>query len=84
MNNAEASVITSGEEARASLVRQMYKPVEWELSIRRLIEQGVTTFIEVGPGKVLTGLLRRIDKNMNGLNVGDIKTLEKTVQTLTS
>jgi len=82
MNNAEATLITSGEEARASLVRQMYKPVEWELSIRRLIEQGVTTFIEVGPGKVLSGLLRRIDKNVQGLNVGDRKTLEKTLQSL--
>jgi [acyl-carrier-protein] S-malonyltransferase len=82
INNAEASIITSGEEARASLVRQMYKSVQWERTIRLMIERGVTTFIEVGPGKVLTGLLRRIDKNVKGINVGDLGTLDKTVQVL--
>jgi [acyl-carrier-protein] S-malonyltransferase len=82
INNAEAEVLTKGHEARASLVRQMYKSVEWELSIRRLIEQGVTTFIEIGPGKVLTGLLRRIDRKAKALNVSDEKTLKKTVESL--
>ena len=84
MNNAEASVITSGQDARASLVRQMYKSVEWELSVRRLIEQGVDTFIEIGPGKVLSGLLRRIERKVTGLNISDVKTLEKVVQKLTA
>lgn len=84
MNNAEAEILTKGDDARASLVRQMYKSVEWELSIRHLIEQGVTTFIEIGPGKVLTGLLRRIDRKAKGLNVSDEKTLKKTVESLTT
>jgi [acyl-carrier-protein] S-malonyltransferase len=82
INNAEASIIISGEEARNSLVRQMYKSVQWEQSIRLMIERGVTTCIEVGPGKVLSGLLRRIDKNIKGLNVQDIETLERTTQLL--
>jgi [acyl-carrier-protein] S-malonyltransferase len=82
VNNAEASIITSGEEARSSLVRQMYKSVQWEQSIRLMIERGVTTCLEVGPGKVLSGLLRRIDKNVNGLKVQDVDTLEKTIQAL--
>lgn len=82
INNAEASIITSGAEARDSLVRQVYKPVRWEQSIRLMRERGVTTFIEVGPGKVLSGLLRRIDKAATGLNVNDIQTLEKTVEAL--
>ena len=47
-----------------------------------MIARGVTTFLEVGPGKVLTGLLKRIDKNANGLNVADVSTLAKTVQSL--
>jgi [acyl-carrier-protein] S-malonyltransferase len=47
-----------------------------------LIEQGVTTFIEIGPGKVLTGLLRRIDRKAKALNVSDEKTLKKTVESL--
>jgi len=66
------------------LVRQMYTSVEWERSIRKLIEDGVTTFIEVGPGKVLTGLLRRIEKKAKGLNVADVKTLTKAVEALTA
>jgi [acyl-carrier-protein] S-malonyltransferase len=83
INNAEASELTSGEEARASLVRQVYKSVEWERSMRHLIEHGADTFVEVGPGKVLTGLLKRIDKKAKGLNVFDVESLEKTVETLT-
>lgn len=82
MNNAEADILMSGAAARASLARQMYKSVQWELSMRKLIEQGVTTFIEFGPGKVLTGLLKRIDKTAVGLNVSDLKTLESVAQTL--
>lgn len=82
MNNAEASLITSGAEARASLVRQMYKSVEWEQSVRNLLEQGVATFVEIGPGKVLSGLLRRIEKKATGVNVSDAATLEKAVQSL--
>ena len=84
MNNAEASLITSGVEARASLVRQMYKSVEWERSIRNLLDQGVTTFVEIGPGKVLSGLLKRIEKTATGINVSDVATLEKAVQALTT
>ena len=82
MNNAEADILMSGAAARASLVRQMYKSVQWELSMRKLIEQGVTTFIEFGPGKVLTGLLKRIDKTAVGLNVSDLKTLESAAAAL--
>lgn len=84
INNAEASELRSGEEARASLVRQVYKSVEWERSMRHLIEHGADTFVEVGPGKVLTGLLKRIDKKAKGLNVFDVGSLEKTVETLTT
>ncbi len=82
MNNAEADILMSGTAARASLARQMYKSVQWELSMRKLIEQGVTTFIEFGPGKVLTGLLKRIDKTAVGLNVSDLKTLESAAAAL--
>ncbi len=82
INNAEAAIITSGEEARDSLVRQMYKSVQWERTMRFMIARGVTTFIEVGPGKVLSGLLKRIDKTVSGLNVYDVETLERTIQSL--
>ena len=82
VNNAEVSVITSGTEARQSLVRQMYSAVRWEQSIRVMLEQGVDTFIEVGPGKVLAGLMRRIERKATCHNVSDLATLEKTVQAL--
>lgn len=82
INNAEAAIITSGAEARKSLVRQIYSSVRWEETIRLMIAQGVTTFIEVGPGKVLTGLLKRIDKTAKSFNVCDVDTLNSTVQAL--
>jgi [acyl-carrier-protein] S-malonyltransferase len=82
VNNAEASIITAGAEARDSLVRQVYTSVKWDQSIRLMIEQGVSTFVEIGPGKVLSGLLRRIEKTAKGLNVNDVATLEKTLNAL--
>jgi len=82
INNAEAAVFTSGAEARESLVRQMYKSVAWEHSIQEMLARGISTFIEVGPGKVLIGLLKRIDKTARGFNVCDIGTLKETMQSL--
>jgi [acyl-carrier-protein] S-malonyltransferase len=82
VNNAEAAILTAGADARAALVRQMYKSVQWEQTIRLMAAQGVTTFIEVGPGKVLTGLLKRIAKSANGLNVSDCATVAQAAQAL--
>lgn len=82
VNNAEASVLTSGAEARQSLVRQMYKSVQWEQSVRLMLGQGIDTFVEVGPGKVLAGLMRRIERNAKCHTVNDLATLESTVQAL--
>jgi len=82
VNNAEADIVTSGADARQALVRQMYTSVRWEQSVRVMLEQGVDTFIEVGPGKVLAGLMRRIERKATCLSVNNLKTLEKTVQAL--
>ena len=62
-----------GDEAREALIRQVSMPVRWEESIRELIEEGVNTFVEVGPGRVLTGLLRQIERSVAALNVEDEK-----------
>ena len=70
------STITSGAEAREALIRQVTLPVRWEESMRELIEQGATTFVEVGPGRVLSGLLRQIDRSVHSLNVEDVKSLQ--------
>jgi [acyl-carrier-protein] S-malonyltransferase len=82
VNNAEASIITAGAKACDSLVRQIYTSVKWDQSIRLMIEQGVSTFVEIGPGKVLSGLLKRIEKTANGLNINDVDTLGKTLNAL--
>ncbi|HVS75205.1 MAG TPA: ACP S-malonyltransferase [Candidatus Acidoferrales bacterium] len=84
VTNVDADTVTTGEEARDALIRQVSQPVRWEESVRLLIEEGVTTFVEVGPGKVLTGLLRQIERSVQALNVEDEKSLnaalEKIVQ----
>jgi [acyl-carrier-protein] S-malonyltransferase len=82
VNNAEAEIINNGDAAKVSLVRQMQASVQWERSIRRLMEAGVDTFIEIGPGKVLSGLLKRIDRSLNILNISDMASLEHALQTL--
>jgi [acyl-carrier-protein] S-malonyltransferase len=76
ITNVDAGIITSGTEAREALIRQVTLPVRWEESIRELIEQGATTFVEVGPGRVLSGLLRQIDRSVHSLNVEDVKSLQ--------
>ncbi len=80
--NVDAEIITSGEEAREALIRQVSLPVRWEESIRELIEQGVSIFVEVGPGRVLSGILRQIDRSVHCFNVEDEKSLSSTVEKL--
>ncbi|MBQ9698017.1 MAG: ACP S-malonyltransferase, partial [Acidaminococcaceae bacterium] len=77
--NVTAEPVTKAEEIRALLVKQAASPVKWEMSMRNLIKDGYDTFVEVGPGKVLTGFTRKIDRAMNALNVEDLASLEKTL-----
>src|ERR1035437_8983796 len=79
VTNADAEITSSGDEARESLIRQVTLPVRWEESVRELVEQGVNTFVEVGPGRVLTGLLRQIDRSVHVFNVEDEKSLRARV-----
>lgn len=72
--NVTAALVTSG--IRELLVEQVYSPVLWEDSIRFLIEQGVDTFVEIGPGNVLTGLIKKIDKTMKLININSLESLE--------
>jgi [acyl-carrier-protein] S-malonyltransferase len=64
------------------LARQVTAPVRWEESIRHLLAQGFSQFIELGPGTALTGFLRRLDRQARALNVGDLPSLEATVAAL--
>ena len=77
--NVDASPVTAAEPARDALVRQVTGSVKWDPSIRLLIEKNVNLFVEVGPGKVLWGLMRQIDRSKTCLNVGDEASLQKTV-----
>ena len=67
---------------RDALVRQVTGSVKWDQSMRLLIAKGVQTFVEVGPGKVLCGLMRQIDRSKTCLNVGDEASLQKTLEQL--
>jgi [acyl-carrier-protein] S-malonyltransferase len=75
VTNVDAALIRTGAEARASLVRQVSQPVRWRESVELLAREGVDTFVEVGPGKVLTGLVRQTAPQARGLNVEDAASL---------
>lgn len=77
VNNWQAREIRTGVEAREGLFQQVPNPVLWTDSIRNLVAQGVTRFIEVGAGAVLTGLLRNIDPSLTGLKFGEAADWEK-------
>lgn len=83
VNNADARFLNNIDSIKNSLVRQLNTPLLWEDSIRVIAESGINTFIEVGPGRVLSGLIKRIEPIAGILNVEDVKSLEKTVSSLT-
>lgn len=64
VTNVTAEYVTDSSEIRELLTRQVYSPVRWEQSIRKMIAQDVDTFVEIGPGRTLTGFLRKIDRNV--------------------
>jgi [acyl-carrier-protein] S-malonyltransferase len=78
--NVDAALIDDAERSRDALVRQVTGSVKWDPSMRLLIEQGVDIFVEVGPGKVLCGLMRQIDRSKTALNVADEASLQKTLE----
>src|SRR3954468_963603 len=80
--NVEAQLVSEHSRALQTLVQQVTGSVKWDACMRLLIAQGVETFIEVGPGKVLCGLMRQIDRSKTCLNVADEATLAKTLESL--
>jgi len=82
--NVEASLVTDEMRARNTLVAQVTGSVKWDPSMRLLIAEGVQTFVEIGPGKVLCGLMRQIDRSKTCLNVGDDASLTKALEQLGS
>jgi len=80
--NVDADFVNDDLRTLDTLVRQVTGSVKWDQCMRLLIAQGVETFIEVGPGKVLCGLMRQIDRTKTCFNVGDEGSLKKTLETL--
>ena len=82
INNWQAAEIRTGAEAREGLVEQIPNSVQWTESIRELARKGITKFVEVGPGSVLTGLCRAIEPDLKGARFGEASDLEKVRQLL--
>ena len=80
--NVDADLVVDDLRAFDTLLRQVTGSVRWEQCMRLLIAEGIDTFIEVGPGKVLCGLMRQIDRSKTCMNVGDDASLTKTLETL--
>ena len=77
VTNVEAEINSSKERVRGLLVAQVSSPVRWEESMRKMIEKGIEQVVEIGPGKVLSGLMKRIDSRVETKNIEDLQTLKK-------
>ena len=82
ISNVKAKSETKAAQIQELLVRQLYSPVLWEQSVREMLDLGVTVFVEIGPGKVLSGLVKKIDRSVTCLPVYDLETMEKAVKEL--
>ena len=80
IGNTTAEPLTTAEAIKSELLNQLHNPIQWQRTIEYMVNEGVPTFIEIGPGKVLTGLIRRINKETKTLNIGDLE----AVRTLAS
>lgn len=74
--NTTAQALTTSQEVKAELLTQLCNGVQWQRSIEFMVKGGVSTFIEIGPGKVLTGLIKRIKKNVTTLDIGDAEAVK--------
>lgn len=77
--NVSGKVVKSSADIKETLIRQVSSPVLWEASVRHMLEQGVDTFVEIGPGKVLSGFVKKISKDARTFNIDDLESLRKTI-----
>lgn len=82
VSNTLAEYITDKDQVKALLVRQVSESVRWEQSVRKMLEDGVTTFVEIGPGKTLAGFMRKIDRSATVLSLDKWEDLDKVVSAL--
>lgn len=79
VNNVDAEVIQSAPAVRDGLIRQVSSPVRWEACVREMISRGATSVHEIGPGRVLTGMVRRIERSINAISIGTLDQIEANV-----
>jgi [acyl-carrier-protein] S-malonyltransferase len=79
VSNVDASPIGTATAVRNALVRQVVSPVRWVESVQKMVSMGVRRFVEIGPGSVLTGLIKRIDPSVELINVSDVASIEAFV-----
>lgn len=77
VTNVTAEYVTKPQQVKELLNRQVYSPVRWQQCVEKMIEEGVDTFIEIGPGKTLTGFLKKINRNVKALHIETVEDLEK-------
>ena len=80
--NVNAQQMTGRDEIKERLLEQLYSPVLWEDSVKHMIELGVDTFVEIGPGKVLSGLVKKVDRSVQTFSISDEETLLATINAL--
>jgi [acyl-carrier-protein] S-malonyltransferase len=80
--NCNPQVLHSKEETRDLLKRQLYSPVRWQETVEKMAQRGIDTIVEVGPKRVLSGLIKRIDRNIRTINVEDTDSLKKSIEFL--
>jgi len=76
IGNTTAQPLTTAESVKGELLRQLCNCVQWQRSIEYMVNEGVSTFIEIGPGKVLSGLIKRINRDVETINIGDAEAVK--------
>ena len=79
ITNTDGKITTDKDELRNKMAEQIYSSVFWKQSVALMVEQGIDTFIEIGPGKVLSGMVKKISRSATVYNVQDIDSLNKVV-----
>ena len=80
--NVTADEMTTAEEIKENLITQVYSPVLWEDTVRKLLDLGVDTFVEIGSGNVLSGLVRKVQRKVNVFQVSDLESAKKLKEAL--
>lgn len=82
ISNVTAEYIQSNEHVKSLLIKQVSSSVLWENSINKMIDDGVSTFVEIGPGKILSGFIKKVNKEVRIMNVENMESLNKTLEAL--